>query len=356
MVSILKKNPEVWQAYQSGNFKVKEVFEDGNRRIILKEKGKKGEDYEYTVKKYKVGLHHSKHHIVKEDEKNLLLVSFSSSSINNQPLVAKTGASSAVAAIPEQQLVQYQSNQEPQQVSVYRPISQAHIVPPTPHSNSVQSNYISQPPLYTHAPAVYQDTNTTALRTITTNSFYPQTAIIAQPANYGAPGDDFIQKLINGDDDDIEYLIPEVHELVGNFLIYPKQKAQTPKKLERDNSFFDDSYDQDYIKKYAPSKKNQNESRSSVGSRSLSESRSTIASRNESRNSNAATDGYLSSKPRGNQESPIPVTSREENNNSRLSALNYSPAVPESDDVRVFYWIKKNIISLNSLFLRTVQK
>lgn len=80
--TILKKNAEVWAAYESGRFDVSDSIENGIRKIVLKEKGTEGSESEFTIRKYRVTLTNRRRRHKKSDD-HVLLVSFSNSSLNN---------------------------------------------------------------------------------------------------------------------------------------------------------------------------------------------------------------------------------------------------------------------------------
>ncbi len=77
---ILRSNEEVWQAYQTGRFRVVTRFEDGHKKIILKEKASTDiDDSEFIVRRYKVLVSSPRNSRVKDD--HVLLVSFSQRSL-----------------------------------------------------------------------------------------------------------------------------------------------------------------------------------------------------------------------------------------------------------------------------------
>lgn len=82
---ILRTNVEVWNAYQTGKFRVNVVnSENGQKKIILKEKGRNEYDKsEYVIRRFKVLVHTPRNSRMKDD--HVLLVSFSQKSL---PLTA----------------------------------------------------------------------------------------------------------------------------------------------------------------------------------------------------------------------------------------------------------------------------
>lgn len=81
---ILRSNDEVWDAYQTGRFSVVTQFEDGHKKIILKEKVTSDiDDSEFIIRRYKVFISSPRNSKVRDDD--VLLVSFSQKSINQKP-------------------------------------------------------------------------------------------------------------------------------------------------------------------------------------------------------------------------------------------------------------------------------
>jgi hypothetical protein len=79
---ILKKNPHLWNLYQSGRFEIVQMFDSKEKKIILKEKSYSS-DPKYTVTKYKIpmSLNNSASH-GSSDDGHILLVSFSNEHID----------------------------------------------------------------------------------------------------------------------------------------------------------------------------------------------------------------------------------------------------------------------------------
>lgn len=73
---ILKKNPHLWNLYQSGRFEIMQSFDLREKKIILREKSTKP-DPKYTVTKFKVPVNTTHG----SDDGHVLLVSFSNSQI-----------------------------------------------------------------------------------------------------------------------------------------------------------------------------------------------------------------------------------------------------------------------------------
>lgn len=114
---ILKKNSEVWKIYESGRFDVKQSFDNGNRKIVLKEKSS-SPDTEYSIRKYRVRINHKGS---SKNDDHLLLVSFSNNS------------SHSLSAIPENVATQGQYvdvnveyGQAPQDYSNRQQLNQQH--------------------------------------------------------------------------------------------------------------------------------------------------------------------------------------------------------------------------------------
>jgi hypothetical protein len=84
---ILKKNPQLWDLYQSGRFEIVQSFDSRDKKIVLKEKTSK-QDAKYTVTKFKVPVSTAQG----SDDGHILLVSFSNSQIepNQQIQVEST--------------------------------------------------------------------------------------------------------------------------------------------------------------------------------------------------------------------------------------------------------------------------
>lgn len=77
---ILRTNPEVWETYQTGRFRVVTRTEDGHKKIILKEKARDDiDDSEFVVRRFKVFVTTPRNSRVRDD--HVLLVSFSQKSL-----------------------------------------------------------------------------------------------------------------------------------------------------------------------------------------------------------------------------------------------------------------------------------
>lgn len=77
---ILRSNEEVWNAYQTGKFKINFFNEEGNKKLILREESndESGES-EYKIRRFKVLVTTPRNSRIKDD--HVLLVSFSQKSL-----------------------------------------------------------------------------------------------------------------------------------------------------------------------------------------------------------------------------------------------------------------------------------
>ncbi len=190
--TILKKNSEVWAAYESGRFDVSDSVENGVRKIVLKEKGTDGNESEFTIRKYRVTLTNRKRRHKKSDD-HVLLVSFSNSSLNN------TGPSNNV------------NNQRLKVVTASNNSSN----PPMLTSHSIHKT--PTPAMMVGNSAPDYDRLSSSL----TVDGYSHDMLDAD-AYLSGPGSDLINKIINGDDS-FEFSDEDPHSIAAK-LSYPESR------------------------------------------------------------------------------------------------------------------------------------
>ena len=179
---ILKKNDHVWEAYSSGNFSVNEYFEDGNRKIVLKENCSPGAQFNIT--KYRVRIRRSG-----RNEDHILLVSFSDAQDR-----LLNGAEYTPAALPAPALISKSTGTiEQQEAAVF---DSAHY---TTQSQSVALDQTS--PLMTSPTQIttLREENTTTNQQANSGGAVSLNAIADDYYDkLSGPGTDLINRLVEG--------------------------------------------------------------------------------------------------------------------------------------------------------------
>ena len=222
--TILKKNSEVWAAYESGRFDVSDSVENGVRKIILKEKGTDGNESEFTIRKYRVTLTNRRRRHKKSDD-HVLLVSFSNSSLNN------TTATNINVNNQRLKVVAASNN------SSNPPLITSHSIYKTPTPAMMVGN---SAPDYDRLSS-----------SLTVDGYSHD--MLDVDAYLSGPGSDLINKIINGDDS-FEFSDEDPHSIAAK-LSYPESrqsqklnsKGEMPQQQQSQPSISEQSHPENSI-------------------------------------------------------------------------------------------------------------